>query len=218
MAKSHYFSMIHWISLGHSYRSVEPACTMFSWTNNVASKSIILSCIIFLYEKLQNYSIQSSKECLFFVFCFCFLLFLLLYPIGQIKSTQKFIYALKAFPIISFNCNCNFNCKTTWYLSKVNKKFKTERAILKIYFLKFCWLKILCTLKIMKLNESLSRMKLFQFVISNTQFWFRMSLYNCLPLTKLSSLDWIGFTFEKRPFQRFYKHWFANTIIIMTLF
>ena len=44
-------------------------------TNNAASKSIILSCIIFLYEKLKNYSIQSFKECLFFVFClFCFLL------------------------------------------------------------------------------------------------------------------------------------------------
>ena len=34
-----------------------------------------MTCIIFLYEKLKNYWIQSSKECLSFVFClFCFLL------------------------------------------------------------------------------------------------------------------------------------------------
>ena len=34
-----------------------------------------MTCIIFLYEKLKNYWIQSSKECLPFVFClFCFLL------------------------------------------------------------------------------------------------------------------------------------------------
>ena len=44
-------------------------------TNNAASKSIILSCIIFLYEKLKNYSIQFFKECMFFVFyLFCILL------------------------------------------------------------------------------------------------------------------------------------------------
>lgn len=139
------------------------------------------------------------------------------YPLLNIicENLRENSFTHLAYPNFSF---VSFHWEITWHLSKVNKKFKTERAILKIYFLKFCWLKILCTLKIMKLNESLSRMKLFQFVISNTQFWFRMSLYNCLPLTKLSSLDWIGFTFEKRPFQRFYKHWFANTIIIMTLF
>ena len=34
-----------------------------------------MTCIIFLYEKLKNYWIQSSKECLSFIFClFCFLL------------------------------------------------------------------------------------------------------------------------------------------------
>ena len=34
-----------------------------------------MSCIIFLYEKLKSYSIQSFKDCLFFVFClFCILL------------------------------------------------------------------------------------------------------------------------------------------------
>ena len=38
-------------------------------TINAASKSIILSCAIFLYENLKNYSIQSFKECLFFAFC-----------------------------------------------------------------------------------------------------------------------------------------------------
>ena len=48
---------------------------MFICTNIAASKSIILSCIIFLYEKLKNCSMQSFKECLFFVFClFGFLL------------------------------------------------------------------------------------------------------------------------------------------------
>ena len=42
---------------------------MFFYTNNWASRSIIL------HEKLKNCSIQSFKECLFFVFCFfCFLL------------------------------------------------------------------------------------------------------------------------------------------------
>ena len=52
---------------------------MFSCTNNATLKSVDLSCIIFLYEKLKNYSIKSFKECLFFVFClFCFLLLLLL--------------------------------------------------------------------------------------------------------------------------------------------
>ena len=44
-------------------------------TNNAASNSVILPCIIFLYEKMKNYSTQFFKECLFFVFClFCFLL------------------------------------------------------------------------------------------------------------------------------------------------
>ena len=33
----------------------------FFCTNNATSKSIILSCIIILYEKLKNYSIQSFK-------------------------------------------------------------------------------------------------------------------------------------------------------------
>ena len=48
---------------------------MFISTNIAASKSIILSCIIFFYKKLKNCSIQSFKECLFFVFyLFCFLL------------------------------------------------------------------------------------------------------------------------------------------------
>ena len=48
---------------------------MFICTNIAASKSVILSCIILFYEKLKNWSMQSFKECLFFVFClFCFLL------------------------------------------------------------------------------------------------------------------------------------------------
>ena len=41
-----------------------PACppgSCFFCTNNATSKSIILSCIIILYEKLKNYSIQSFK-------------------------------------------------------------------------------------------------------------------------------------------------------------
>ena len=33
------------------------------------SRSIILSYIIFLHEKLKNYPIKSFKECLFFIFC-----------------------------------------------------------------------------------------------------------------------------------------------------
>ena len=42
---------------------------MIFCTNNAASKSIILSCIIFLYENLKNCYIQSFKRCFFFVFC-----------------------------------------------------------------------------------------------------------------------------------------------------
>ena len=48
---------------------------MFFCTNNATSKSIILSCI-FLYEKFKNYSIQSFKEFLFFVFCLFYFLIL----------------------------------------------------------------------------------------------------------------------------------------------
>ena len=48
---------------------------MFFGTNNAASKIIVLSCIIFLCEKLKNYSTQSLKEYLFLAFnLFCFLL------------------------------------------------------------------------------------------------------------------------------------------------
>ena len=50
---------------------------MFICTNNAASKSIILSSTIFSYEKSKNYSIQSFKECLFFIsslFNFCYYL------------------------------------------------------------------------------------------------------------------------------------------------
>ena len=55
--------------------SVTPPASCSFCTNNAASKSIILPCIIFLYEKLTNQSIQSFKKYLFFVFCnVCFLL------------------------------------------------------------------------------------------------------------------------------------------------
>ena len=38
-------------------------------------KVLFFSCIIFFYKKLKNYSIQSYKDCLLFVFSlFCFLL------------------------------------------------------------------------------------------------------------------------------------------------
>ena len=77
-------------------------------TNNAVSRSIILSCIIFLYEKLKNYSIQSIKECLFFVFCmFCLLLL-----------SNNTLYLM-------FVC---FDWKITWHLDKINKKVKTERV------------------------------------------------------------------------------------------
>ena len=48
--------------LGHSYLilcSAQPACIIFFCTNNATSKSVILSCTIFLCEKLRNYLIQS---------------------------------------------------------------------------------------------------------------------------------------------------------------
>ena len=77
-------------------------------TNNAVSRSIILSCIIFLYEKLKNYSIQSIKECLFFVFCmFCLLLL-----------SNNTLYVM-------FVC---FDWKITWHLDKMNKKVKAERV------------------------------------------------------------------------------------------
>ena len=52
---------------------------MFFCTNNAVSKSIILSCIIILCEKLKNYLFQ--KPIIFrrtFVFCFVIALFVLL--------------------------------------------------------------------------------------------------------------------------------------------
>ena len=42
-----------------------------------------------------------------------------IFPIRQVKSTQKFPHALKAFPNFSFVC---FHWKITWHLGKVNKK------------------------------------------------------------------------------------------------
>ena len=50
---------------------------MFFCTYNAASKGIILSCIIFAYEKLKKYLTHSFKECLFFVFCLFFFFSLL---------------------------------------------------------------------------------------------------------------------------------------------
>ena len=77
-------------------------------TDNAVSRSIILSCIIFLYEKVKNYSIQSIKACLFLVFCmFCLLLL-----------SNNILYVM-------FVC---FDWKITWHLDKINKKVKTERV------------------------------------------------------------------------------------------
>ena len=44
--------------------------------------------------------------------------------IRQIKSTRKFLHALKGFPNFSFVC---FHWRITWHLGKVNKKVKNER-------------------------------------------------------------------------------------------
>ena len=60
---------------GHSYLKYFVQCnqtTSYFCSNNAASKSMVLSCVIFLYEKLKNSSIQSFKECFFFVFCLFF--------------------------------------------------------------------------------------------------------------------------------------------------
>ena len=46
---------------------------MISCTINAASKSIILSCMICLYEKLKNYSILIFQRMFFVFYLFCFL-------------------------------------------------------------------------------------------------------------------------------------------------
>ena len=70
------------------FRVLEFFCHLRKWstekTNTLSRQRLlvvlimqyhkILSYIIFLYEKLKNYSIQFFKECLFFVFVFRFLL------------------------------------------------------------------------------------------------------------------------------------------------
>lgn len=48
-----------------------------------------------------------------------------IFSISQVKSTQKFLHSLKAFPNFSFVC---FHWKRTWHLSKVNKKVQIERV------------------------------------------------------------------------------------------
>ena len=56
-----------------SFSVTHPHCLLLS--DDAASESIILSCLMSLYEKMKNYSLQSFKECLFFVFClFCLVL------------------------------------------------------------------------------------------------------------------------------------------------
>ena len=49
-----------------------------------------------------------------------------------------------------------------------------------------------------KLIESIPKLKLVQFIISNTQNFGIECLRNCLPPTKLSYFDSIIFTFEMR--------------------
>ena len=91
----------------------------FFCTNNVASKSIILSCIIFLYDKLKNYSIQSFKECLLFGF------YLFLSHSHKLNLRKNFFtHFLRYF--LTFFSVC-FHCKICWSLGKVNNTVKTER-------------------------------------------------------------------------------------------
>ena len=55
-----------------------------------------------------------------------------IFPIRQVKSTQKFPHALKAFPNFSFVC---FHWKITWHLGKVNKKLiLRERESQQLYW------------------------------------------------------------------------------------
>ena len=56
------------------YDFVQHNLPVFSCTNNAASKSIILPCTIFLYEKWKTTQHSLSKKCWFSIFC----LFLLL--------------------------------------------------------------------------------------------------------------------------------------------
>ena len=56
-------------------KKVTPRFTLHSCRINAASKSVTMSCIIILYEKFKNYSMQSLEDFFFFVFfLFCFFL------------------------------------------------------------------------------------------------------------------------------------------------
>ena len=47
-----------------------------------------------------------------------------IFPISQVKSTRKFLHALKVFPNFSFVC---FHWEITWHLGKVKMNIKRER-------------------------------------------------------------------------------------------
>ena len=105
---------------------------MFFCTNDAESKNIILSCIIFLYEKLKNYSIQSFKECLFFIFClFCFLLLsnntlhVMFYTYICYWNTFQYKYIIQ----IAFHLMREWiqSKQSKSNLGEVNKKVNTER-------------------------------------------------------------------------------------------
>ena len=95
---------------GHSYlilRSEEPARIVFFCTNNSASKSIILACIIFLYEKLKNYSIQSFKH-----------------P----PCNVLYLYLLLKHISVKIHYTNYFSCKTISFPRKIDKYFPFPKS------------------------------------------------------------------------------------------
>ena len=102
-------------------------------TNNAASKSIILSCIIFLYEKLKNYSIGSFKECLFFVFC---LFYFLLLP----NNTLHVMFYICYWNTFQFK----YIIQITFYVVKQSHSRVTSKDICLVFIILFLCLFSFC--------------------------------------------------------------------------
>ena len=103
---------------------------MLFCTKNAASKSITSSFVIFLYEKLKNYSMQFFKESLFFVFgLFCFLLLsdnilhLMFYTFICCWNTFQYQYILQ----ITFHVEKQYHVRVT------SKEKKRRFSVISIY-------------------------------------------------------------------------------------
>ena len=93
-----------------------------------------MSCIIFLYEKLKNHSMQSFKERMFFFFCvFCFLflsnniLHIMFYTYICYCNTFQFKYNIE----ITFHVNINTFSFQYKYIMQINFHVKKTKQKLR---------------------------------------------------------------------------------------